>query len=316
MKEGSDILAFGSRSRGFRLGVGARGAGEKSEIRNPKSEIRNCALWTVAGERVRGTPEGSLFGFRISDFGLLSDFGFRASDLASAPPVPTRTGNQRAFTFIEVLLATAIFAIVLISINTVFYSALRLRQRTAATLSESLPVQQALAIMRRDLRGTLPPVGILASSFKDGLVGSGTVQSSGLEFFTTTGTITDDAPWGAVQKVTYQLTEARDRNRARGKDLVRSVTRNLLTTALEEVEEQRLAGNIESLEFWCYNGNDWRTDWDTTVNDTNLPVAVKVRMFLASDNSSSILSRQPLELLVPLTIQARTNQTASTGGAQ
>jgi general secretion pathway protein J len=243
--------------------------------------------------------------FRISGLGFPSDFGFRISDFP-----------RRAFTLLEVLLAVSIFAIVLVAINTVFYSALRLRQRTAETLSESLPVQQALAILRRDLRGTLPPVGVLASSFKDGLVGSGTVQSSGLEFFTTTGILTDDAPWGDVQKVTYQLTDSLDRSRARGKDLVRSVTRNLLTTALEEPEEQRLAGNVESLEFWCFNGTDWRNTWDTTMGDTNLPVAVKVRLLLATDNPGDILNRQPLEMLVPLTIQARTNQVASTGGGQ
>jgi len=230
---------------------------------------------------------------------------------------PRRTHrDRRAFTLIEVLLAVAIFAIVLVAINTVFYSALRLRQRTAAALGESLPVQQALAILRRDLRGALPPVGVLASSFRNGLVGSGTVQSSGLEFFTTTGTLTDTAPWSEVQKVTYQLTDSLDRSRSRGKDLVRSVTRNLLTTAPEELDEQRLAGNVESLEFWCFNGTDWRNAWDTTLGDTNLPVAVKVRLLLATDNPGDIRNRQPLEMLVPLTIQARTNQVASSGGGQ
>ncbi len=311
MKDSRAISIFARQSNGFRLGVvAAGGGGEKSGIRNPKS-LPASVPRTCSPANSRSTE------FRISGFEFPSDFGFRISDfpcLSRASGLRSRRG--RAFTLIEVLLAVSIFAIVLVAINTVFYSALRLRQRTAETLSESLPVQQVLAIMRRDLRGTLPPVGILASSFKDGLVGSGTVQSSGLEFFTTTGVLTDDAPWGDVQKVTYQLTDSLDRSRARGKDLIRSVTRNLLTTALEEPEGQRLAGNVESLEFWCFNGTDWRNTWDTTMGDTNLPVAVKVRLLLATDNPGDILNRRPLEMLVPFTIQARTNQVVSTGGGQ
>lgn len=238
--------------------------------------------------------------------------GFR---LATAP---ARNGAG-AFTLLEVLLAVGIFAIILLAINTVFYSALKLRQRTNEALSESLPIHQALTIMRRDLRGAMQPVGVLASSFKDGLVGIGTVQSSGLEFFTTTGTLNDYEPWGDVQKVTYQLTESLDRSRARGKDLIRSVTRNLLNTGIEEPVEQRLAGNVETMEFWCYNGTDWRNTWDSANGDTNLPVAVKVLLYMAADYSADIRNRQPLELLVPLTTQARTNQTSSSssgGGGQ
>jgi type II secretion system protein J len=235
----------------------------------------------------------------------------------SATP-PTRRQHRaaaRGFTLLELVIAVGIFAIVLIAINTVFFSALRLRQRTTAVLDEALPVTQALALLRRDLRGALPPVGVLASAFKDGLVGSGTVQSSGLEFFTTTGRLSEDAPWGEVQRVTYQLIDPLDRSHSRGKDLLRSVNRNLLATGPEELEEQRLAGNIERLEFLCFNGTDWRSTWDTTLGDTNLPTAVKVRLLLAEENAdNNNRNRQPLELLVPLTIQTLTNQVASTSG--
>ena len=229
---------------------------------------------------------------------------------------PRRVPSRRvgAFTLIEILLAVAIFAIVLIAINTVFFSALRLQKRSTAALDGAQPLNQALAILRKDLRGALPPVGTLASSFTAGLVGGGTVQSLGLEFYTTTGTIRPDAPWGDVQKVTYHLAEPLNRTNARSRDLIRGITRNLTATVAEQPEEIRLAGNIESLEFKCFNGSEWRDTWDTTTAETNLPSAVLVRLLPASDSVVGVGNRKPMELLVPLTVQSSTNST--TVGAQ
>ena len=75
-------------------------------------------------------------------------------------------------------------------------------------------------------------------------------------------------------------------------------------------------GNVESLEFLNYSGTDWRDSWDTALGDPGLPQAVRVRIQLAANVSATFLKREPLELLVPLTTQARTNQptTGGTGG--
>lgn len=230
-----------------------------------------------------------------------------------------------AFTLIEMLLAVAIFAIVLLAINAVFYSALHLERTTSRSLDERLPLNQALAFLRRDLQGAVPPNsnGVFLCDFKcgaarGGLGSSGTAST--LEFCTTTGVIQDhDAlgnplPWGEVQRVSYQLVEPADRTTTKGMDLVRVITRNLLPVTTEEVEEQWLMDNIESLEFLSYTGTDWRDSWDTTMGDTGLPQAVRVRIQLAANTPGNASQREPLELLVPLTTQARTNP-ATTGGA-
>ena len=91
------------------------------------------------------------------------------------------------------------------------------------------------------------------------------------------------------------------------------ITRNLLPTMTAETDEHWLMGNVESLEFLNYSGTDWRDSWDTTMGDTGLPQAVRVRIQIAADDSGKFLKREPLELLVPLTTQARTNRT-TTGG--
>ena len=51
------------------------------------------------------------------------------------------------------LLAVAICAIVLVAINGVFATAVRLRDKTSDAVEESLPVNRALEIMERDLKG-------------------------------------------------------------------------------------------------------------------------------------------------------------------
>ena len=58
---------------------------------------------------------------------------------------------------LEVLIATVAFAIVLASINAVFYSAVRLRNHAAESIDRALPLEHALTIMKRDLANVVPP---------------------------------------------------------------------------------------------------------------------------------------------------------------
>ena len=76
---------------------------------------------------------------------------------------PANDASVTAFTLIEVLLALAICAIVLVAINAVFVTAVRLRERTAANVDQSIPVNQALDILSRDLKGVAGPRGFLPS---------------------------------------------------------------------------------------------------------------------------------------------------------
>jgi prepilin-type N-terminal cleavage/methylation domain-containing protein len=101
------------------------------------------------------------------------------------------------FTLIELILSIAIMAIVMVAINAVFFSAVRLREHTDYAVEEGLPVQQALATMRRDLEGAMPPAenGILSGSFKAGIVSSmGLGLPVDLEIYTTTGVLRENEP--------------------------------------------------------------------------------------------------------------------------
>lgn len=242
---------------------------------------------------------------------------FVAAELTRRKSASSRW-RLRAFTLIELLLAVGIFAIVLAAINTVFYSALHLRAASSRWLDESVPVQRALEVLRRDLQGAMPPdSNAMAGDFKIGTVSSsaGMAANNGLQFFTCSGVINDDDPWGDLQKVTYELRDPTIPSTTHGKDLIRSVTRNLLPTTAEELAEQWLMGGVENLEFESFDGADWRAAWDTSLGDSGLPQAVRVRVQLTAQTAADTRNRQPIEMLVLLETQSRTNQTSS-GGAQ
>jgi type II secretion system protein J len=231
----------------------------------------------------------------------------------------TKRPKTGAFTLIEMILAVGVAALVLAVVGSVFFAALHLREVTQAAVDSATPVDQALAVMRRDLECAVTPTNgttkILSGDFRVGtLTSPGVRQPVAIEMFTATGAVRDNAPWGDIQKVTYELRDPTDRNEP-GKDLYRSVTRNVLaTTAVPDVDDQWMLKGVQSIEFSCFDGSQWSDTWDTTgvtsVN-TNLPVAVRVRIQLAGNNPATT---PPIEMLVPIDSQSRTNAVLNTTG--
>ncbi len=237
--------------------------------------------------------------------------GIRSSFNVHVAPAALRRRETLAFTFFELLLAIMIFSLVIAAVNAVFFSALRLRNATTRGLEQSMPRERAFDVLRRDLKAALPPGGGMVGDFRTGVSGM-TLENSaagGLEFCTATARINETDPWGDVQRVVYQLRDAQIRsgNQPMGKELVRSVSRNLLPSTADEPTDQFLLGNVESMEVLCFDGSSWRSTWDTSMSDTNLPVAVRVRLLMTDSSGANAATRQPYELLVPLVSLSRTN---------
>jgi type II secretion system protein J len=217
-----------------------------------------------------------------------------------------------AFTLIELILAVGVAAIVLIAINAVFFSALHLREATTDAVNEATPIEHAFDTMRRDLQCAVPPVpnGILTGDFKAGDVTSyGVADTVNLEIFSATGALSSDpaSPWGDIQRVTYGLQSPVPPN-GTSKDLIRTVTRNLLSDSTPDVDEQWILGGVESLQVQCFDGAQWYDQWDTTQTssiNTNLPTAVRVTIQMAAKGNNT--RPQPLVMLVPIDSQSRTN---------
>jgi type II secretion system protein J len=256
-----------------------------------------------------------------SGFGVRGCSGPRTSDFGL---------RVRAFTLLELLLAVLVFAIVLAAIHTVFFSAFKLRTKTSEALERSLPLQQALAIIKRDLANLLPPGGVLSGALQStptitttasGVNLSGALnRQAGPHFFTAVGIVDENAPWSEIERVSYHLTTPT--NNTPGLDLYRSVARNLLPVTQDQTDDQYLMSGVEAISFQYYNGAAWQETWDSTQVDTvtgltnNLPSAIKVQLQLYNNNRS-LGTPAPVELVVPVTVLARTNASvAITEGAQ
>jgi len=242
-----------------------------------------------------------------------------------------RTQRRAAFTLLELLIAVVAFAIVLAAINGVFYSALKLRNRSAASLQKSLPLTQALIILKRDLASLAPP-GTLAHDLQTSPTGSGATSQPrfgslagaaggagglasqvGPDFYTHSGLLDTSSPWPSVQKVAYLLVDSTNRN-ALGKDLIRAVTRNLLPSGnvAEEPVEQLLLADVAEATFFFHDGTDWLESWDSATADPKLPRAIRLQLQMAFEDRAT--RQQPIELIVPIVTEASTN--APAGGSQ
>ena len=156
-----------------------------------------------------------------------------------------KSRRTTGFTLLEVLIAVMIFAVVLAAASTVFYGALRLRKGAAESLEQSLPRQQALAVVQRDLANLVVPGGTLSGVCRTTSITNVIGGQSSPDFYTSTGLIDSTSPWAEIQRVAYVLMDSSGPG-ADGKDLVRTVTRNLLPATLEE-EPARQEGRSSRL---------------------------------------------------------------------
>jgi type II secretion system protein J len=217
--------------------------------------------------------------------------------------------SLQGFTLVEVLMATLSFAVILTALNTTFYAAMRLRSRATQNVENIIPMNQAAAIIKRDLCGILP-TNTLAGPLTAQVRGTVNNLSGYLEFYSTSGMDNDYQYWGEVQKIAYYLANPESANQAQGLDLVRAITRNMLPVTTEDIEETPLLSGIEALEFAFYDGTTWQNSWDSTTAATPLPQAIRISMQLAGQDYR-FKANEPLEFIVPVVIQARTNQSSS-----
>jgi prepilin-type N-terminal cleavage/methylation domain-containing protein len=245
-----------------------------------------------------------------------------------------RTGRQSGFTLLEMLVATAMTAMLAGSLYASLYIAFRARRTAVATTDTIRFGTQAMSIIESDLKSAPNPNGILIGAFL-GQSGQAMGTSSGdeLTFYSalsdysawpdtsapaqgglTTGgsslggpsmgtslignaAVKTDPPVGSaeIKKIDYVLVKAADSDQL---VLVRNVTDNLLALVEPDPRQEIICRGIHSFSVQYYDGATWTPDWDSTQQDNNLPIAVEVTLELDSPDKTSV-SRLTRTIMLP-----------------
>lgn len=230
---------------------------------------------------------------------------------AARPPRrchPRRIGpghpRRQGFTLLEILIATAACAILLVALNSILFSAMRLRNEAVRRGDEVLARQRARAIIERDLRNGIVSGGVIADRLSSEPLSEGLGRADHLEITTTTGVIDAGAPWGDVQRVEYFLGEVATRTNSVGRALVRATRRNLLAAVEEEPALTPLLRGVRSFEVTFYDEGMgvWRDSWTYESEIGSLPAAIRVYVEFEPDERKAWRSF-PLELVVPWVVQ-------------
>ncbi|HOE12484.1 MAG TPA: type II secretion system protein GspJ [bacterium] len=230
-------------------------------------------------------------------------------------------GSRHGVTLVELLVATAIGAILVLSINAVFSNAIHLRDRAYQAEDTQLSRQYAIEIIKRDLANAAAPNGLLIGDMIGGQESMVSQSGAELILFSTSGTLTEGDPWGDIQQIEYTLSSLDCPGAKEGLYLLRGVTRNLLSTVQEEPEYEPLLERISSLIFEYYDGTSWRTCWDSSAEDPALPAAIRVT--IVPDNSASTgpprgPSQSTIQVTVPVVshaISTEAEESTNSGGA-
>ncbi|MBP7141877.1 MAG: type II secretion system minor pseudopilin GspJ [Opitutaceae bacterium] len=203
------------------------------------------------------------------------------------------------FTLLEVILAMAVGAIVILAIQSVFFGALRLRNTSEQRTERELSLYRALDLMKKDFAGLMLPGGVLAADFQTetsySLDSSVSGERISAEFFTDSGLIDAFTPFADVQRVAYYLSPSPDSDQ---QELVRTVSRNLLPTVEDNPEIQPLLEGVESAYFEYFDGSSWTETWDSSVT-SSLPTAVRLTLQLSGEPNASV-APAPIEMVFPI----------------
>jgi type II secretion system protein J len=210
--------------------------------------------------------------------------------------------HRRAFTLVEVLLATMVAAVLLAAVSTTLFGTIRLR-RAADRLADSVAVQERVArVISADLAGIVAPSGVLAGALLLTSNGSGATARDTIEFFTTTGTVSDSAPWGDLRRVVYTI---EDDEQGDGRVLIRTETFNLLATVEDDDGRRvtRLLRGVESLSIEAYGSGAWQESWDSTTVENANPALLRleIRRAAAEDGTTPA----PIVVVRSITTQPR-----------
>jgi len=189
-----------------------------------------------------------------------------------------RRATARAFTLLEVLVATALVAVLAGSLYASLSIAFRARRSALAATDPVRKAQLAVELLGEDLRCAVVPSGVFAGPFvgQDGQDDRGH-DSDALMLYTTTSS---PEPAEGVGDVKYVELGCEPSDDGKTQVLVRLITTNLRPPRAVEPVREVLCRGVFALNLRYFSGSQWADNWDSTTEDNTLPCAVEVTLQL------------------------------------
>ena len=241
------------------------------EIRNPKPETtspfappgadRPAALWSARFSSRKGRAPGprlGFFGFRISGFFRPSAFGFRVSPVTRLPAENVEepwTGASRAFTLIEVVISSALMALIITSAYLCLNAAVSSQKMIEPRATVFQNARVAMALVAADLRCACPLSP--DSPFLGMHRMIGTIEADNLDFATHNYT-----PRRPREGDYCQVSLYLDKDPESGQFVL--YRRRNPTIALDSLSggtREEIARGLLGLRFDYYDGFDWYESW-------------------------------------------------------
>ena len=196
--------------------------------------------------------------------------------------------SSGGFTLLEILVASVAFAMIVLVIKITLLESMKLRERGQARMDKLNTEMRVMEVIEKDLRQCLLTETTFAADFKGDTLSGGVRRTDQLEFYTLSGVTITNQPWGNLQKIRYYLEQPMNEGReelSEGLTFYREVTRNLTASVQEVIVPQAIANRVSSLAFQYFDGETWQDNWDSTVDETKLPVAVRARIEFLYDKT-------------------------------
>lgn len=210
----------------------------------------------------------------------------------------------------ELLISSVMVAILVAALYPVFRGVVQMENTTTDMLAAGRPLADLALPLRLDLENAVAPGGLLAGPLLSEKNEEARARRDRLEIYTTSARISDSSPWGEICKVEYTLEEPETGGRDAGRELIRTVTRNLLASSDSTPTAYLLIDGVESLAFSFFDGETWQDSWDATSADTVMPEAIRVDItFVAAEAGRR--QRPPLSWTFEIAAQPVSTPTAA-----
>ena len=179
--------------------------------------------------------------------------------------------SATSFTLVEVIIAATIFLTLSTALSSVCFSAMNLTEHSQ-NQSDVIAVKRQL---KRVFQNDLQSLRIGNSQLQLPLLGEQlNPELSTLSFSTSSGKITEEAPWSNYQKISYQLQESELQSQYR---LLRLSQKNLLQSLDTDFEQQVLLEQVETftITYLCDEGEQ---ETYNSLLETSLPYALVIHI--------------------------------------